>query len=151
MIADPVTALGIVGCFNGDSTCLTRQVVFDGVSQGLVYGLLAMGIVLIYRSTKVINFAVGNMGLPGTLLFALLIINWGTPFWLALAVCLALGAAIGAAIELTVVRRLFTSPRVILLVATVGVAQLMQAVLAAMPEVEGTGTVSYTHLRAHET
>ena len=139
-MSDPAGALAIVSCFNGDSTCLTRQVVFDGVSQGLVYGLLAMGIVLIYRSTKVINFAVGNMGLPGTLLFALLIINWGTPFWLALAACLALGAAIGAVIELTVVRRLFTSPRVILLVATVGVAQLMQAVLAAMPEVDGTGT-----------
>jgi len=127
------------GCFNGETVCWTRQVFFDGATQGLVYGLLAMGIVLIYRSTKVINFAVGNMGLPGTLLFALLIINWNTPFWLALVVCLALGAAIGAVVELTVVRRLFTSPRVILLVATVGVAQLMQAVLQAMPEVEGTG------------
>ena len=133
-------SVAIVSCFNGDSTCLTRQVVFDGISQGLVYGLLAMGIVLIYRSTKVINFAVGNMGLPGTLLFALMILNWDAPFWLALAVCLALGALIGAVVELTVVRRLFTSPRVILLVATVGVAQLMQAVLAAMPEVEGTGS-----------
>jgi ABC-type branched-subunit amino acid transport system ATPase component/ABC-type branched-subunit amino acid transport system permease subunit len=136
------TTVGIVSCFNGESVCLTRQVVFDGMSAGLVYGLLAMGIVLIYRSTKVINFAVGNMGLPGTLLFALLIINWGAPFWIALAVCLLVGALIGALIELTVVRRLFTSPRVILLVATVGVAQLMQAVLVAMPEVEG-GTNDY--------
>ena len=83
------TTLGIISCFNGDSTCLTRQVVFDGISTGLVYGLLAMGIVLIYRSTRVINFAVGNMGLPGTLLFALLIINWGAPFWIALLACLS--------------------------------------------------------------
>ena len=42
---------------------ITRGTVFAGVVNGLVFGLLAMGIVLIYRSTKVINFAVGNMAL----------------------------------------------------------------------------------------
>ena len=44
---------------------VTRQLVFDGVINGLVFGLLAMGIVLVYRSTRVINFAVGNIGLVG--------------------------------------------------------------------------------------
>ena len=43
----------------------TPQVVVDGLVQGLVYGLLAISIVLVYRSNKVINFAVGNMGLVG--------------------------------------------------------------------------------------
>ena len=44
-------------------TLVTRQLVFDGFVSGLVFGLLALGIVLVYRATRVINFAVGNMGL----------------------------------------------------------------------------------------
>ena len=54
-----------------------------GWSPGSMIGLLAMGIVLIYRSTRVINFAVGNMGLVGASLLALLVIEYGIPFWLA--------------------------------------------------------------------
>jgi len=51
------------------ATWITRQLVFDGVVTGLLYALLAMGIVLIYRATRVINFAVGAMGLVGGALF----------------------------------------------------------------------------------
>ncbi|MYE09120.1 MAG: hypothetical protein F4Y05_05895, partial [Acidimicrobiaceae bacterium] len=59
---------------------ITRQLVFNGAVTGLVIGMLAMGIVLIYRSTRVINFAVGNLGLPAAGLFALMQIDWGFPF-----------------------------------------------------------------------
>ena len=62
------------------ATWITRQLVFNGAVNGLVIGLLAMGIVLIYRSTRVINFAVGNIGLPATVLFALMQLNWDFPF-----------------------------------------------------------------------
>ncbi len=117
-----------------------RVVVFNGLVNGLVFAMLAMGIILIYRNTRVINFAVGNMGLPGATLFALLIINWGWPFWPALALVLVVGALLGSVIELTVVRRLFDKPRVILLVATVGIAQTMQAINLALPEVDGDQT-----------
>jgi branched-subunit amino acid ABC-type transport system permease component len=55
-------------------TWITSQLVFNGVISGLVIGLLAMGIVLVYRSTRVINFAVGNMGLVGASLRAVLTI-----------------------------------------------------------------------------
>jgi ABC-type branched-subunit amino acid transport system ATPase component/branched-subunit amino acid ABC-type transport system permease component len=130
-----VAATAVVDCFSGDSTCWTRQTVFDGLTLGLVYGLLAMGVVLIYRSTRVLNFAAGNMGLPGAALFVLLVINWSVPFWVAVPLCLIVGAAVGAVVELTVVRRLFHAPRVILLVATVGIAQLMLAIVASFPDV----------------
>ncbi|MEM9517760.1 MAG: branched-chain amino acid ABC transporter permease/ATP-binding protein [Actinomycetota bacterium] len=126
--------LGVLGLFEGPAP--TRGIWFTGFVNGLVTGLLAMGIVLIYRSTKVINFAVGNMGLPGASLFALLVINWGWPFWPALIASLVMGAAIGLAIELIVVWRLFHRPRVILLVATVGLAQLLAAANQALPGVD---------------
>ncbi len=118
---------------------ITRQLVFNGAVTGLVIGMLAMGIVLIYRSTRVINFAVGNLGLPAAALFALMQIDWGFPFWIGLACALGVGTMAGALVELTVVRRLFSRPRVILLVATVGVAQLMRAVITALPDIENTG------------
>ncbi len=118
---------------------ITRQLVFNGAVTGLVIGMLALGIVLIYRSTRVINFAVGNLGLPAAALFALMQIDWGFPFWIGLATALLVGTLAGALVELTVVRRLFSRPRVILLVATVGVAQLMRAVIAALPDISNTG------------
>ncbi|MEZ5166715.1 MAG: branched-chain amino acid ABC transporter permease [Acidimicrobiales bacterium] len=117
---------------------VTRQILFLTLVQGLVFGLLAMGIVLIYRSTRVINFAVGNMGLPGATLFALMMINYEFPFWAALVACLLIGALLGLVTEVVVVKRLFNRPRIVLLIATVGIADFWQAiVLLAFPEVDG--------------
>jgi ABC-type branched-subunit amino acid transport system ATPase component/ABC-type branched-subunit amino acid transport system permease subunit len=116
----------------------TRQLWFDGLINGMVFGLLALGIVLVYRSTKVINLAVGNMGLPASGLLALLVINYKWPFWIALATAMLVGTLVGALVERAVIRRLFTSPRVIVLVATIGIAQLMQAVMTAYPDFEVT-------------
>ena len=116
------------------ATWITPTIVFNGAVTGMVYGLLAMGVVLIYRSTRVINFAVGNMGIVGSSLFALLVINYDFPFWGALAFAVLAGLTFAIAVELVVVRRLFEAPRVILLVATVGIAQLAQAVVAAYPD-----------------
>jgi ABC-type branched-subunit amino acid transport system ATPase component/ABC-type branched-subunit amino acid transport system permease subunit len=109
------------------------QLVFNGVITGLVYGLIAMGVVLIYRSTRVINLAVGNMGLPAMGLMAIMVVNYNFPYWIALVVALAVGTVGGGLLELAVVRRLFDAPRVIVLVATIGIAQLMQAILFALP------------------
>ena len=120
-------------------TWITQQLAFNGVVNGLVIGLVAMGIVLIYRSTRVINFAVGNMGLISASMMALLVLNYGWGFWLALALSLVLGVLFAAAVELTVIRRLFTSPRVIVLVATVGIAQLAQLVVFQLPDIEAAG------------
>src|SRR3954469_2197769 len=103
------------------ATWITGQLVADGVVNGLVFGLLAMGIVLVYRSTRVINFAVGNMGMVGAGLFALLAVQYAVPYWLAAAVGGGVGILYGALVELVVVRRLFAAPRVIVLVATIGV------------------------------
>ncbi len=117
----------------------TSQLLFNGITNGMVFGLLAMGVVLIYRSTKVINFAVANMGLPTSVLMALLVLNWDVPYWIALFIALVLGTALAMLIELLVITRLFAAPRVILLVATIGIAQLMQALVQALPDITTEG------------
>ncbi|MBX3314203.1 MAG: ATP-binding cassette domain-containing protein [Actinobacteria bacterium] len=98
-----------------------------------------MGVVLVYRSSRVINLAVGNLGMVGAGLFLLLAVKYDVPYWLAVLAGLVVGTLYGAVVELVVVRRLFTSPRVILLVATIGVAQLSMAILMAYPEIDVRG------------
>ena len=117
----------------------TRQLLFNGLVTGMVFGLVAMGVVLVYRSTRVINFAVANLGFLGAGLFALLVAQWNLPFWLAAPIGLIVAIIYGATIELIVIRRLFTAPRVIVLVATIGIAQLSLALLTALPEIDTPG------------
>ena len=122
------------------ATLVTQQLLFDGLISGLVFGLLAMGIVLVYRATRVINFAVGNMGIIGAGLIALLVVQYDVPFWLAVRRRPRWSAPSTArSIELVVIRRLFNAPRVIVLVATIGVAQLSLAILPAYPEIDDSG------------
>ncbi len=59
---------------------ITPQLVFGGVVSGLATGMVALGVVLVHRATRVINFAVGNMGLPAAALLVLLTTNYGLPF-----------------------------------------------------------------------
>jgi ABC-type branched-subunit amino acid transport system ATPase component/ABC-type branched-subunit amino acid transport system permease subunit len=115
---------------------LTRQLVADGFITGLVYGMLALGIVLVYRATRVINFAVGGMGLVGAGLLVLLTAQYGVPFWLAVLAALVVGTLYGALLDITVIRRLFDAPRVIVLVATIGIAQLSLGILIAYPAID---------------
>lgn len=125
------------------ASVLTDQLVFDGVVNGLAIGLISLGIVLVYRSSQVVNFAVGNLGLVGAAVLALLSLNYGVPFWLAALVAVVVGTLAGAVVELVVVRRLFHAAPVTLLVATIGVAQLAVAVVRALPPIDGALNATY--------
>jgi ABC-type branched-subunit amino acid transport system ATPase component/ABC-type branched-subunit amino acid transport system permease subunit len=115
---------------------VTAQTVLLGVLSGLVYAVLGAGLVLVYRATRVINFAYGEMGAFGAAVLAKLVLDEHWNFFVALAAVLVVGGVVGAAIELLVVRRLFHAPRLIVLVATIGVAQLMFALQLVLPGVK---------------
>ena len=112
------------------------EIVVIGLLTGLAYAILAAGLVLVYRATRVINFAHGEIGAFGAALLAKLVLDWGWNYYLAFAAMLVVGGLIGAAVELTVIRRLFRAPRLILLVATIGVAQLLFFAQAVLPGIE---------------
>ena len=95
---------------------VTSDTLLIGGATGLTYAILAAGLVLVYRATKVINFAHGEIGALGAAVLARLVLDWHWNYFLALLAVLALGGLIGALVELTVVRRLFRAPRLILLV-----------------------------------
>ena len=92
-----------------------------------------MGIVLIYRSSRVINFAVGDLGVPAAAILAVTVGKSHWPYWFGLAGALLIGTASGTVVEMAVIRRLSKAARVIVLVATIGVAELAQAVVAHSP------------------
>ncbi|MGI9053556.1 MAG: branched-chain amino acid ABC transporter permease [Ilumatobacteraceae bacterium] len=93
-----------------------------GLSTGSAYGLLALGLVLIYKSSGVFNFAQGEFGTVA--LFALYLLDFHLPYWAALLGALVAAGLMGLLTERVIVRPLFEAPRVILLVATAGVALL---------------------------
>ena len=96
-----------------------------GLFTGLTYGLLAVGLVLVYRSSRFVNFAHGAVGVFGAAVLGRLVGDGVLPYWLALPVGMLAAAAVSGAIELSVVRRLRHRPRVIGMIATLGLSQFV--------------------------
>ena len=119
-----------------------QQSLVLGLVTGLTYAAFAAGFVLIYRSTGVLNFAHGEVGAFGVALFVLLLAQYGLNWWLSFVLALVACAAIGMAIELIVIRRLFTSPRLVVLIATIGVGQIVLFAKFNLPNVVAPGPIS---------
>lgn len=134
-------------------------VVLNGLFVGAVYGLLGVGVVMAYRGSRVVNFAHAETGLLAAFVYGQLRFAWGpgllpedNGLWPALPVAIVIGAAVGALIEVAVVRPLRNAPRIRPLVGTFAVATLLfvyaarQWGLDAYPFaslVEGEGTRIY--------
>ena len=118
-----------------------QQSLVIGLVTGLTYAAFAAGFVLIYRSTGVLNFAHGEVGAFGVALFVLLLAQYGLNWWLSFVLALAACAAMGMAIELIVIRRLFASPRLVVLIATIGVGQIVAFAKIKLPAVVTPGPI----------
>src|SRR3954463_8359579 len=122
---------------------------FGVVLLGLVLGgltsLTAMGLVLIYRSSRIINFAQVEIGGFAAVAAQVMVRGWGVSYFIALPIGLAIALLTGAVIDRVVVRRFFTAPRLILTVATIGVLQILGAAQLVLP------TLFSKNLRALET
>jgi branched-chain amino acid transport system permease protein len=106
---------------------------FNGLANGTLYGLLAVGIVLIYRTNRIINFAAAGMGAIPGVLAALLLVGRGWSWWLCFPIAIVGGALLGAALDVVVIRRFATAPRLILTVATIGISQLLAYIALLLP------------------
>src|ERR1700751_687778 len=101
-----------------DWTELPQQTVI-GLSSGGLWALLALAIVLIYRSTGVINFAQGEMAMFSTFI-AWSLINHGLSYWEAFFLTLAISFAGGIAIERDVIRPVERAPVLTIVIVTIG-------------------------------
>ncbi len=102
-----------------------RGEILGGAVIGVLYALVGMGIILVYRANRIINFAQAQLGSVPAVVALLLIAKQGWPYLAAIPVMLIGAAALGAGVEVLLVRRFASSPRLILTVVTIGIGFLL--------------------------
>lgn len=107
------------------------EVLIGGLLAGVMYALVAIGFVLIYKASGVFNFAQGAMVLFAALTFVNLL-ERGLPFWLAFLVTLATMVALALVVERTVLRPLVGRSAITLFMATLGLAYIIEGVAQAL-------------------
>ncbi len=112
-----------------------------GLVLGLMGSLVALGMALVYRANRVLNFAQAELGTAPTVLVVGLITFSGLSWWLAVPVGLAAAVVLGIVVELVVIRRFTRAPRLILMVATIGLSQLLTFVSIILPRLWGQNLV----------
>jgi branched-chain amino acid transport system permease protein len=107
-----------------------------GIFQGALYGMLAVGLVLVYKGVRVFNFAQGEFGTVAVFAAYGLLEGVGLPYGVAFLGGLVAAVLLGLIMERAVIRPLFEQPRITLLVGTVGFALFVIAVttIVAKPE-----------------
>jgi branched-chain amino acid transport system permease protein len=105
------------------------NVTLSGLTEGMIYAAFALALVLIWRSTRIVNFAQGSMA-AATAFIALSLINNGQSYWLALVVALASGFVIGAVVERVIIRPVEGGPELNAVIVTLGLFVATQALIA---------------------
>jgi branched-subunit amino acid ABC-type transport system permease component len=104
-------------------TGVSLGILINGAILGMLYALLAFGLILVYRANRIINFAHAGLGLVPAVTALLLVTNRNWPYPVSVAVMLVGSALVGGVVEL-VMRRFTNSPRLIATVFTIGLAQI---------------------------
>lgn len=119
---------------------ITYQTFVTGVVYGLIYAALASGIVLLYRSTGVINFAQAELGAFCAALVGLMVQRYHLPYVVAFVLAVLAGIVVGVIVESVVIRRLFDAPRIVLFISTLGVGVLLRLAVTSLPRIEKGGS-----------
>jgi branched-chain amino acid transport system permease protein len=109
-----------------DAVLLLESAV-NGALVGLMYSLVAMGIVLIYKSSSVPNLAQGSMTMLGAYVVLAFTNNAGAPIWLAIPLAIVTMFGIGIGIERVALRRLAGRPIIMILMMTLGLEIFLRA------------------------
>jgi ABC-type branched-subunit amino acid transport system ATPase component/ABC-type branched-subunit amino acid transport system permease subunit len=108
-------------------------IVVQGALLGGLTALISLGIALVYRANRILNFAQGDLGAAPASLAVLLVVSSGASWLVAFTTGIAAALALGAAVEFLVIRRFFRAPRLILSVATIGLAQVLAGIGLLLP------------------
>ena len=115
------------------------QIVISGIAQGCIYGLIALGLVLIYKTTETVSFAHGELMMLGAFggFACMTLLGW--PFWLAvLATVVAMGL-FGVVLERIVIRPILGQPAFTLVMLTIGIGYVARGLVTMIPAI-GTET-----------
>ena len=127
------------------------QLVFFGMPLGLwmrggvlgmLTALLAVGLALVYRANRVVNFAQADLGSAPVAFAVGLVVFWGWSYWLGLGIGLVGSLVLGAVVEVALVRRFRNASRLVLTVATIGIAALLVVLAIITPRLWGRNAAS---------
>ncbi|MBK6866083.1 MAG: branched-chain amino acid ABC transporter permease [Ideonella sp.] len=116
------------------------QIIISGVAQGCIYGLIALGFVLIYKATETVSFAQGDLMMVGAFIGLACMTFLGFPYWLAVPAAIAAMALLGFATERLVIRPILGEPAFSIVMLTVGIGYVARGLITMIP---GIGTETH--------
>ncbi|WIT10246.1 branched-chain amino acid ABC transporter permease [Paucibacter sediminis] len=116
------------------------QVLVGGVAQGCIYGLIALGFVLIYKATETVSFAQGDLMMLGAFLGLALLSGLGLPAWAAVPAVIAAMALFGLALERLVISPILGQPAFSIVMLTLGLGYVARGAITMIP---GIGTETH--------
>ena len=109
------------------------QLVISGVAQGCIYGLIALGFVLIYKATETVSFVQGDLMMLGAFVGLVMMTVLDFPFWIAvISAILGMGLA-GIALERVVIRPILGQPAFSIVMLTIGIGYVLRGLVTMVP------------------
>ena len=115
------------------------QLVISGIAQGCIYGLIALGFVLIYKATETVSFAQGELMMLGAFCGLATMTMLGFPYWLSVLATIAGMAAFGVLLERIVIRPILGQPAFSIVMLTIGIGYVTRGLITMIPTI-GTET-----------
>jgi len=117
------------------------QLVISGISQGCIYGLIALGFVLIYKATETVSFAQGELMMLGAFGGLAAMTMLGFPYWVAVLSAILAMAVFGVVLERLVIRPILGQPAFSIVMLTIGIGYVARGLITMIP---GIGTETHT-------
>jgi len=117
------------------------QLLISGIAQGCIYGLIALGFVLIYKATETVSFAQGELMMLGAFVGLAAMTMLGFPYWLAVLSSIVGMALFGIALERLVIRPILGQPAFSIVMLTIGVGYVARGLITMIPNI---GTETHT-------
>jgi branched-chain amino acid transport system permease protein len=116
------------------------QTILSGIAIGCIYGIVALGLVLIFKATEVVNLAQGEMMVLGAFIAFSLVTFLEFPYWAALLITIIALGFLGMILERVILRSLIGQPTFILFILTIGLGVFIRNFVSMVP---GWGTDTY--------
>jgi len=117
------------------------QLLISGIAQGCIYGLIALGFVLIYKATETVSFAQGELMMLGAFGGLACMTMLGFPFWISVLSAIAAMALFGMALERVVIRPILGQPAFSIVMLTIGIGYVARGAVTMIPAI---GTETHT-------
>ena len=119
------------------------QLTLNGLVIGSIYALVALGFVIIYKSSAILNFAQGEFLMLGAYVCVAIVGRYHVPLWASFIVTLAFFATLGVLMERLLLRPMIGEPVISVIMLTLGLASILKAIVQG---IWGTETIAYPQI-----